>query len=344
MRRKDRKMERKRLRVGQLDVKRRRLELKAERQSKNASQSVLEGDTYQTNICLGSEENIDLNDIQLNSPVEHLHTYPLVFFDLETGGLGRTSDIIQIAAKCKEKEFSIYAIPTRCISKEASAATCLTFDGNNLCYKGEAVPAVPPFEALIAFLNFLDSFNHPIIVGHNIQSFDLPILRHHLGSSNLLERFSGNITGFLDTLKISKKSLKDVNLPNYKQETLVHTLLGEEYEAHNAMADVTSLEKLYYSKLCLSDRTLCENIFYLSYYTCKESLEPLLRCKVLSALMLRKLVVNGLSLSHLRQIHTRDPENGIRNVFAESLTENPKAARITKSVKVIQKVVEYFSL
>lgn len=264
----------------------------------------------------------------------------LVFFLIA----GRTSDIIQIAAKCKEKEFSIYAIPTRCISKEASAATCLTFDGNNLCYKGEAVPAVPPFEALIAFLNFLDSFNHPIIVGHNIQSFDLPILRHHLGSSNLLERFSGNITGFLDTLKISKKSLKDVNLSNYKKETLVQTLLGEEYEAHNAMADVTSLEKLYYSKLCLSDRTLCENIFYLSYYTCKESLEPLLRCKVLSALMLRKLVVNGLSLSHLRQIHTRDPENGIRNVFTEPLTENPKAARITKSAKVIQKVVEYFSL
>lgn len=127
----------------------------------------------------------------------------------------------------------------------------------------------------------------------------------------------------------------------------MQTLLGEEYEAHNAMADVTSLEKLYYSKLCLSDRTLCENIFYLSYYTCKESLEPLLRCKVLSPLMLRKLVVNvvnSLSLSHLRQIHTRDPENGIRNVFTEPLTENPKAERITKSAKVIQKVVEYFSL
>lgn len=92
--------------------------------------------------------------------------------------------------------------PTNSLHQQA---TCLTFDGNNLCYKGEAVPAVPPCEALIAFLNFLDSFNHPIIVGHNIQSFDLPILRHHLGSSNLLERFSGNITGVLNTLKISKK-------------------------------------------------------------------------------------------------------------------------------------------
>lgn len=59
MKRKNRKMEKNRLRVGQPDVKRRRLELKAKRQSKNASQSVLEGDTYQANICLGSEENID---------------------------------------------------------------------------------------------------------------------------------------------------------------------------------------------------------------------------------------------------------------------------------------------
>lgn len=36
----------------------------------------------------GVGRNIDLNDIQLNSSVEHVHTYTLVFFDFETGGLG----------------------------------------------------------------------------------------------------------------------------------------------------------------------------------------------------------------------------------------------------------------
>ncbi|XP_062614362.1 uncharacterized protein LOC134276101 [Saccostrea cucullata] len=229
-------------------------------------------DTYKPNICLEAEENIDINDIELDAPVDNLHTRPLVFFDLETGGFGRTSDILQIAAKCQEKELSVYALPTRSISKEASEATCLTFDGNSLCYKGEAVAAVTPPEALTKFLIFLESFDHPVLVGHNIQNFDLPILRHHLGDCDLLERFRNNVTGFLDTLKISKKLLKDVQLPNYKQETLVHNLLGEEYEAHNAMADVTALEKLYYSNLCLSESAVSENVFYLSYYTYKESL------------------------------------------------------------------------
>lgn len=235
-------------------------------------------------------------------------------------------------------------MPTRSISKEASEATCLTFDGDNLCYKGKPVLAVPPLEALIVFLSFLESFDGPVLVGHNVQNFDIPILRHHLMSHGLLARFKGIVTGFLDTLKISKKLLKDAQLPNYKQETLVQNLLGEDYEAHNAMADVTALEKLYFSKLCLFESAMCENIFYLSYYTCKESLEPLLKCKAVSASTLRKLVLNDLSLSKLQQIHTRDPENGIRSVFSEPMKENPKSVRITKSSKVIQKVVDYLSL
>lgn len=54
---------------------------------------------------------------------------------------------------------------------------------------------------------------------------------------------------------------------------------------YNVMVDVILLEKLYYLKLCLLDRILCENIFYLLYYICKEFLEFLLRCKVLLVLM-----------------------------------------------------------
>ncbi|XP_062587378.1 uncharacterized protein LOC134249024 [Saccostrea cucullata] len=162
MRRKDAKLKRKRLRNAQASVKRKRLELKAERQYKNASQSVLEGDTYKPNICLEAEENIDIDDIELDAPVDNIHTRPLVFFDLETGGIGRTSDILQIAAKCQEKKLSVYVLPTRSISKEASEATCLTFDGNNLCYKGDAVAAVTPAEALTKFLISLESFDHPV--------------------------------------------------------------------------------------------------------------------------------------------------------------------------------------
>lgn len=155
----------------------------------------------------------------------------------------------------------MYALPSRPISKEASAATSLTFNGNSLCYQGKPVFAVPLKEALEKLLHFIESFNLSILVGHNIQNFDLPILRHHLECHKLLSQFSRDVTGFLDTLKISKKSLKNLHLPNFKQETLVNTLLGEKYDAYNAIVDVTALEKLYHSKLALSERTVCENIF-----------------------------------------------------------------------------------
>lgn len=49
---------------------------------------LFKGDTYQSHIDLGPEGNADIEDIQLETSVENLLTRPLVFFDLETGGLG----------------------------------------------------------------------------------------------------------------------------------------------------------------------------------------------------------------------------------------------------------------
>lgn len=38
------------------------------------------------------------------------------------------------------------------------------------------------------------------------------------------------------------------SVANYKQETLVNTFIGIDYDAHNAMSDVTSLGLLYGKK------------------------------------------------------------------------------------------------
>lgn len=43
--------------------------------------------------------------------------------------------------------------------------------------------------------------------------------------------------------------------------------IGEEYEAHNAMADVTSLEKLYYSKYCVCQIEYYVKIFFICHIT-----------------------------------------------------------------------------
>lgn len=44
-------------------------------------------------------------------------------------------------------------------------------------------------------------------------------------------------------LQICKSFSK--NTENFKQETLVKTFLGKQYEAHNALADVRALQELF---------------------------------------------------------------------------------------------------
>lgn len=123
------------------------------------------------------------------------------------------------------------------------------------------------------------------------------------------------------------------SVANFKQETLVNTFIGIDYDAYNAMSDVTSLRSPYGKKI---------DDFSFAYYSDKSSLEPLVRKKVISSVICQILVSWSLSLNKLKLIHTRDPHNGIRNVFSESVSDS-KRARISKSKNVIDKVVEFLN-
>uniref|UniRef100_A0A8W8P3L3 Exonuclease domain-containing protein n=1 Tax=Magallana gigas TaxID=29159 RepID=A0A8W8P3L3_MAGGI len=126
----EKKLKNQRLRQSLFSSKRRRLELKSQRAMKNCTQSVLEGDTYQSKI--GIEEDLDLEDID-PTPVSFPKDGNEIIFDLETTGLARTSDIIQIAAVSAGEEMNIYMTPTTEISIGASAATGLTDMKGKLC-------------------------------------------------------------------------------------------------------------------------------------------------------------------------------------------------------------------
>uniref|UniRef100_A0A8W8P0H3 Exonuclease domain-containing protein n=1 Tax=Magallana gigas TaxID=29159 RepID=A0A8W8P0H3_MAGGI len=78
-------LKRKRLLQAQRSAKRRRLELKSERLSKDATHSVLEGETYSTNI--GFDECTDIEDITFPSKEFSVDSSSLIVFDLETTGL-----------------------------------------------------------------------------------------------------------------------------------------------------------------------------------------------------------------------------------------------------------------
>lgn len=80
-----------------------------------------------------------------------------VFFDLETTGLGKNSDIIQIIAKVGEVVFQKYVIPMVDIQLEASKVTGITYSHSiNIMYvHGEKVEAIFIQKALLEFLESL---------------------------------------------------------------------------------------------------------------------------------------------------------------------------------------------
>ena len=65
-----------------------------------------------------------------------------VIVDLETGGLARTCDILQISAVHDSSEFNQYITPTQNISRGESDVTKLTTVNSHLYYDGRAVDTV----------------------------------------------------------------------------------------------------------------------------------------------------------------------------------------------------------
>ena len=204
-----------------------------------------------------------------------------------------------------------------------------------LHYKGQPVPFVTIQEALVSFMDFLSTFpQSPILIGHNIKSFDVPVLHHHLRIHSCLGEFKRHMSAFSDTLVIAKKKLPDEQ--SYQLQELVRVHLGKDYEAHNALADVQILKEFTETKL---GRPNVENLFHMDSITLSLSLAPLVDDKALSSVMKNKMVLSGLGLSHLKLAHSRDPANGIKALLSEPSADSKP--RITKRHAIIAKVNEY---
>ena len=132
----------------------------------------------------------------------------------------RTSDITQICAVGGEQKFEKYVLPSQPITKGAMEVTGLEVLGGILHCKGQPVPSVTTSEALLAFMDFLSQFPQPpVLLGHNIKTFDVHVLHHHLQSHNMCSEFKQYISGFVDTRIVARQALPGE--PSYKQEELV---------------------------------------------------------------------------------------------------------------------------
>ncbi|XP_052101228.1 uncharacterized protein LOC127735165 [Mytilus californianus] len=315
----DKKLKRERERQNTKEFKRRRIQLKKQKKKSEFRSKVKEGTTYENN----AEVNEPMPDIQeIPSPLTINESDNFVFFDLETTGLSRNSDITQIAAACGSNTFQRYVIPRTEITQEASTITGITFlhSSNKMYVNGTIVETCSAEQSLLDFIDFLKLNDRPILVGHNIANFDMLVLENRLKEFHLFSTFSACAKGFIDTLKVSKRVIPKHEVENYKQQTLVNEILQSTYSAHNAKEDVLSLKKLFEVKL--QEKCINEDVYNLNYNHAKISFKPLIDMKIINTLICSKLARSGVHLCHLKIANARD-ENGVKAI----LTENHVSAK-----------------
>ena len=190
---------------------------------------------------------------------------------------------------------------------------CLYFDGN-------LVETVTSKQALVEFINFLKGIKKPVLVGHNIKTFDLMFLHHHLNRINEWENFLSIVTGFVDTKIVFKKEFPQQH--SYTQANLMSNLLHESYAAHNSLDDVKALAKL--SELVQHkfpsysfDGSDIRNLVNAAQY--KKTLQSLLLKKALSESMATKIGRAGLNYDHLKLAYDRNGFDGLVSVLSEKV-------------------------
>ena len=94
----------------------------------------------------------------------------------------RTSHITQLAAVHGSDIFSTYVMPKIPITSSATEITGLAVQNGMLFHHGSKVDALSVSAALDSLFRFLEKFNNVVLVGHNIKTFDCPVLLQALES------------------------------------------------------------------------------------------------------------------------------------------------------------------
>ncbi|KAK0157198.1 hypothetical protein PV328_011758 [Microctonus aethiopoides] len=274
---------------------------------------------YQSNLgfseSLETSDNFDDSQLETTQIKITSETCNLVYFDLETSGFSKNDEILQIAASCEGRKFSIYINPTKRIDDKASFS--------NLSSK----PCV--------------------LVAHNV-SFDKAHLLRAILKFSMVQKFS-KIAGYSDSLSLFKKhfSVKKVS-GEFKLSTLAaeHLNVTSEDRFHEAMYDVDILEQL----LALTNKDhLFENSK--SYRAC---LNHLTNLKMIASAMQDLSPLKGVVSNHICQkmasggIKYSCSLNKYQSDGTEKFKEylkNPgtdKKAQISKDKRVIDKLVKFF--
>ncbi|XP_074109350.1 uncharacterized protein LOC141534112, partial [Cotesia typhae] len=128
-------------------AKKRRVLVTQEREKLRKKNENSEGVQYKSKCGLSQDgEDFEaFDESQIKGPDIKMspETCNLVFFDLETSGFRKSDEILQIAASCNGRKFSVYINPTKIIDDKASAHTGLKNINGDLYFHTKKVESLP---------------------------------------------------------------------------------------------------------------------------------------------------------------------------------------------------------
>ncbi|XP_069789129.1 calcineurin-binding protein cabin-1-like isoform X3 [Narcine bancroftii] len=256
----------------------------------------------------------------------------LVFFDLETTGLENNCDAVQLSAVSGEEIFNHYILPSKPISEGASAVNGFQVMNGVLYLRGEPQSASNIRDTMEAFLQFLQSLDAPLLVGHNIWKFDCPVLLRLWDELSMKDQFVSCISGFLDTLWLAKEVVPRSKVNSYRQTELVKVFLNKDYKAHNALEDAKILQELY-SVLKFTPEQKKSSQFSICQLECQMSLLPLLKEKIIFSQLADKLAMQSVRLEQLQSAYQEGGDAGLKNFFHSLGHKEPSYIRLSNFFK-----------
>ncbi|KAK7094911.1 protein PML-like [Littorina saxatilis] len=271
----------------------------------------------------------------------------LVYFDLETTGLGLGCHITQIAAIRGNDTFSRFVLPKIPIDGKAQEITGITCQGNaSMCHHGKRVECVSVTQALQEFLEFLGT-GKQVLIGHNIKIFDCPRLLNPLRACDLIGRFQQAVHGFVDTLPLFRDFEK--SLTSYRLSALYQHYFNREFNAHDAREDVKALQDIVSAAKVPLDK-MSQHSFTLTYVTDLHDFNkqkwrllkgwiPLVDGSFITEGMAEKAAGSGLKFEEVRRVFQQDGREGVKRTLL--LRTDDGKPRVTHVNKTLDGICQY---
>ena len=252
-----------------------------------------------------------------------------------------------------------------------------------MCKNGKLVPSIPLSEAITKLQCYISqsidqaraTTSKPIVtvlIGHNIATFDTPILLRNAGGNfaynlDLMNVwFADSLSLFKELIKCQFQQLKnaDGTFPKANQSSIYEAVFQESFNAHDSLEDVLALRKiLFSSKLELSTPTIVnysqmittqhavENMKYLDHrhdntqtfnaiqFNSRTNITGILKKN-----MVEKIAGAGLSYKDLKDVHDKYGPRGLTAILSKSPSNSCLSSpRVTRNKQILAAIVNHFA-